>query len=233
METQDIIALILVYLIIAASLGISMYCQKKQYNVDYRKIVHVGVGFFVFVWWAFTEAWIMLVFFAIPFAIVLFIAMFDGNKISDSELGEMSNKMGHRTGLFLYVVSINILIIFFFGDHWTAATIGIVAMTFGDAAGSIVGKKYGRHHILPKKSVEGTLAVFAVTAIMAGVILVFYGWLGSNGWYDGSTDASIPGWACCILAGAITAVSEMLCPGEVDNLANPLLTATALALLGL
>ncbi len=233
METQDIIALILVYMIIAASLGASMYCRRKQYAVDYRKIVHVGVGFFVFVWWAFTENWIMLVFFAIPFAIVLFIAMFDGNKVSDSELGDLSNKMGHRTGLFLYVVSIIILVAFFFDGHWTAATIGVVAMTFGDAAGSAVGRRCGRHHVLPKKSVEGTLAVFAATALMAGVILIYYGWLASNGWYDGSVDASIPGWACCVIAGAITAVSEMVCPGEVDNLANPLLTAVAMALLGL
>ena len=75
METQDCVALVLVYLIIAASLGISMYLEKKGSAVDTRKVVHIGVGNFVFVWWMFTENWIMLAFFTVPFAIVLFLAM--------------------------------------------------------------------------------------------------------------------------------------------------------------
>ena len=131
METQDIIALILVYLIIGAALGLSQFVQKKGWNWDVRKIVHIGVGAFIYVWWAFTANWIMLVFFAIPFEVILFFAMFPGNPVSDSKLGAITSDMGHRYGLFLYVMTIIIMVAFFF-DHWLAATIAIVAMTRGE-----------------------------------------------------------------------------------------------------
>ncbi len=233
MQSQDVVGLILVYLIIAASLGISHYCRKKGYKVDYRKIVHAGVGFFVLVWWMFTESWIMLVFFTVPFAVILFIAMFDGNKVSDSELGEISNKMGHRTGLFLYVISINLLVIFFFDGHWTAATVGIAAMTFGDSAGSVIGRRYGRHKIINGKSAEGSFAVFAVTAVTAVLLILFYAFLASEGLFDGTADPSVNILAAGAVAGIVASLSEMLCPGQLDNIANPMLVALAMAALGL
>ena len=233
MQSQDVVGLILVYLIIAASLGISHYCRKKGYKVDYRKIVHAGVGFFVLVWWMFTESWIMLAFFTVPFAIILFIAMFDGNKVSDSELGDLSNKMGHRTGLFLYVISINLLVIFFFDGHWTAATVGIAAMTFGDSAGSVIGRRYGRHKIINGKSAEGSFAVFAVTAVSAVLLILFYAFLASEGLFNGTADPSVNILVAGVVAGIVASLSEMLCPGQLDNIANPMLVALAMVALGL
>ena len=233
MQSQDVVGLILVYLIIAASLGISHYCRKKGYKVDYRKIVHAGVGFFVLVWWMFTESWIMLAFFTVPFAIILFIAMFDGNKVSDSELGDISNKMGHRTGLFLYVISINLLVIFFFDGHWTAATVGIAAMTFGDSAGSVIGRRYGRHKIINGKSAEGSFAVFAVTAVSAVLLILFYAFLASEGLFNGTADPSVNILVAGAVAGIVASLSEMLCPGQLDNIANPMLVALAMVALGL
>lgn len=233
MNIQDVTALLAVYAIIAASLALSIHVKRKGGRLDSRKIVHVGVGFFVFVWWAFSEGWIMLAFFVVPFAILLFIAMFDGNMISSSDLGEISNGMGHRTGLLLYVLSIGILIVFFFDNHWTAATIGIVAMTFGDAAGSIIGRRFGRHAVVGNKTAEGSLAVLVSTSLAAGAVIAIYGWLASCGLYDGCTDPLIPAPLCCIIAGAVSSVVEMLCPGQLDNIANPLAVAASMALLGL
>ena len=233
METQDVLALVAVYTIIAASLSLSIYAKRTGSRLDSRKIIHVGVGFFIFVWWAFSEGWIMLAFFVVPFAILLFIAMFDGNRISSSDLGEISNGMGHRTGLLLYVLSIGILVAFFFENHWTAATIGIAAMTFGDAAGSIIGRRFGRHRIIGNKTAEGSLGVFMATSLAAGAVILIYGWLASCGLYGGSVDPSIPALICCMAAGAISSVVEMLCPGQLDNLANPLAVAASMALLGL
>lgn len=233
MQTQDIIGLVLVYAIIALSLGVMMFCRKRGYDIDGRKIIHTGVGFFVFVWWIFTANWIMLVFFTVPFAVIVFLAMFDGNPISRTDLGDVSNRMGHRIGLFLYVVSINIMVLFFFDGHWTAATIGMVAMTFGDSAGSVIGRRFGRHHIIEKKSVEGTLGVFAATAVVTFVILSLYAFVGSIGMYSGTTDAIVPSWAVCVIAGAVASVSEMICPGQYDNLANSLSVALVMVALGL
>jgi phytol kinase len=235
METQDIIALILVYLIIAAALGLSQFVQKKGWNWDVRKIVHIGVGAFIYVWWAFTANWIMLVFFAIPFEIILFLAMFPGNPVSDSKLGAITSDMGHRYGLFLYVMTIIVMVAFFF-DHWLAATIAIVAMTRGDGFGSVIGRKFGKHKIINGKSAEGSLAVFFATFIVSLIIIAYYGWLVSQGMIPMSrvpyvTAVAAVGYAA--LAGIIASVAEAVVPGDLDNIVIPVCIAVVLVLLGL
>lgn len=234
MTGDDYLGLILVYLIIVLALGASMVLERtgKFDRNTTRKIVHIGVGNFVFVWWLFSANWIMLIFFTVPFALLLFAAMFPGNVVSDSKIGKISNEDGHRSGLFLYAVSITIMVLFFF-DHWVAASVGIIAMTYGDAFGSLVGKKYGKHKLPRHKSVEGSLAVMFSTAIIAFVIIAFYGFLISNGWYEGDCKTSVPVWAACLVAGAITAVAEMLTPGEYDNLTIPTLVALSMVCMGL
>ena len=232
METQDCVALVLVYLIIAASLGISMYLEKKGSSVDTRKVVHIGVGNFVFVWWMFTENWIMLAFFTVPFGIVLFLAMLKDNAISRSKLGTLSNQ-GHKTGLFFYAVTITILVIACSG-HWTAASIGVVAMTYGDGFGSVLGRRFGKHKTFNGKSLEGSLGVFALTAVMAAVVILFYGLLASAGLYPaGAYGGIVPIWAACLIAGALASAIEAVSKGFFDNLAVPLIVALAMALLGL
>ena len=237
METQDIVALILVYLIIAAALGLSNYVQKKGIDWDNRKIVHIGVGAFIYVWWAFTENWIMLAFFAVPFAIVLFFAMFPGNPVSDSKLGEITNDMGHRYGLFLYVISICILVAFFF-DHWVAATVAIVAMTRGDGFGSIVGRKYGKHKIIHGKSLEGSIGVFTATVLISFFVIMLYGFFYTTlPDYGIAVNAMTVGIVAAIgyslLAGTIASVVEAVAPGDFDNLLIPMCIVVPLTLLGL
>lgn len=233
MTPQDLVGLALVYAIIASSLAVALVMERRGTGGDARKVVHVGVGLFVLVWWMFSENWIMLVFFTVPFAVLLFIAMFRGNAVSESKLGDLANNKGHRTGLFLYAVTITILVAFFW-DHWTAATIGVVAMTFGDGLGSIVGRRYGRHRILNGKSLEGSLAVFAATALAAAFIILYYGWLTSSGFYPaGDSVAIVPFWAVAAIAGLIAMVLEAVCPGQYDNIVTPLVVAVAMVALGL
>ena len=100
MLTQDYIGLVLVYAIIVVSLGIALLAEHINPNINVRKIVHVGVGNFVLVWWMFSAGWIMLAFFALPFALILFLAMFKDNVIARGKLGELTKEKGHTTGLF-------------------------------------------------------------------------------------------------------------------------------------
>ena len=119
METQDLIALALVYAIIAISLLTALLLEKKGVECNIRKVVHIGVGCFVFVWWMFTESWIMLAFFTVPFAIILFLAMLGEKFMPIRELNDLTVNKGHKTGLFFYAVTVSIMVIFF-EDHWTA-----------------------------------------------------------------------------------------------------------------
>lgn len=233
MDTQDIIALILVYAIIGVSLASALILERRGSSVDPRKVVHIGVGSFVLVWWAFSANWIMLVFFTIPFAVLLFVAMLKDNAVSKSKIGELANEKGHKQGLFLYAVSITILVAFFW-NHWTAATIGVVAMTWGDGMGSVVGRRFGRHPTFNGKSLEGSIGVFIATTVASALIILYYAYLTSAGFYPaGDSVAVVPFWVAAIVAGLLATVLEAVCPGEYDNIVMPLTVAAAMVLLGL
>ncbi len=231
---NDIVALLLVYALIAVVLGTALVVQKRTGDrYDIRKIIHIGIGNFVFIWWMFEHQWVMEAFFAIPFAIILFLAMLKDNAIAKSSLGDISKNKGHKQGLFLYVVSIAILIALCFTDHWSAASIGIIAMTWGDGFGSIVGKRYGRHKTINGKSMEGTLAVLLVTAVMSMVLMAFLGYMPLPEGSGIRLEAIIPIWACCLVAGGTVAVTETLSPGSMDNIVNSMAVTGVMILLGL
>lgn len=234
MTTNDVIALVLVYVLIALVLAVALITQKKSGDkYDIRKIIHIGIGNFVFIWWMFENAWVMEAFFAIPFAIILFLAMLKDNAIAKSTLGDISKNKGHKQGLFLYVVSIVILVALCFNEHWTAASIGIVAMTWGDGFGSIIGKKFGKHSLIKGKSLEGTLAVFLATVIVSLILVTFLGMVTLPDPTGIKLTASIPIWACCIVAGATVSVTEMVSPGWIDNIVNCMAVTGVMILLGL
>ena len=44
---QDVIGLLLVYMIIAVSLAVALAMERRGSGGDVRKVVHIGVGFFV------------------------------------------------------------------------------------------------------------------------------------------------------------------------------------------
>ena len=249
MTTNDIIGLVLVYALIVAALLLSLIVERKMPNIDPRKVVHIGVGNFVFVWWMFTQSWVMLVFFTVPFAIILFIAMFRGNAISESKLGELTRK-GHNTGLFLYAITITVLVVFFFRDgllysilpdlgreHWLAASIAIMAMTYGDGFGSVVGRRIGKHKIIHGKSLEGSIGVFCATTVMACVMFALFSAINGltfNGiTYFFDTEGLIPWFLIAPIAGLLSAVLEALCNGDYDNFVNPIIIGLILVALGL
>lgn len=230
----DLVALVLVYILIIVVLLISQIVQKRCGDrYDIRKIIHIGIGNFVFIWWMFEHAWVMEVFFAVPFAIILFLAMLKDNRIAKSALGDISQNKGHKQGLFLYVVSIVVVVALCFQEHWTAASIGIVAMTWGDGFGSIVGKRFGRHKSFNGKSWEGTLAVLGVTAIVSFALMLFLGAVTLPDPTGIRLAASIPMWACCVVAGCVVAVTETFTPGWVDNIVNCMAVTGVMIILGL
>ena len=64
MTTNDLVALVLVYALIIAVLAVALIVQKRCGDrYDIRKIIHIGIGNFVFIWWMFENAWVMEAFF--------------------------------------------------------------------------------------------------------------------------------------------------------------------------
>jgi len=230
MVSQDVLALILVYSLIVVALAICIIKLHINPNSDIRKIVHIIIGNFVFIWWMFSDWWIMDIFFTIPFIIILLYVILKKDK--SSVIGKATSEASN-TGLLFYAVSIAVLVTFFF-NHFVAASVGIVAMTYGDSMGNIIGKRYGKHKIIHDKSLEGSLAVFIFTAIMGFIVITFYSYLIATGNYSfSSADAIIPAWIICIFAGTFASIIELFTPGNIDNLLVPIGITVLLCLLGM
>lgn len=95
---------------------------------------------------------------------------------------------------------------------WPSYPVAVLALAFGDAAGGVVGRGYGRRRFQllgTVRTVEGSLAAFAVTAVVTAAVL-FSG---------GLTGAAVIGLSG-VVAGVVLAV-EALSPRGIDNLTIP------------
>lgn len=106
------------------------------------------------------------------------------------------------------------------------ALIAIYTLALADPMSAIVGIKYGRHHVVPDKSVEGSVAFFAMTFLIVTLVL----WRGTDAtWWP------ILGVSFCI--GVLSATLEMLPIRLDDNLTIPIfvgfVTWTFTALFGI
>ncbi len=98
----------------------------------------------------------------------------------------------------------------------------VLAWGLGDAAAALVGKRFGRHYIEGRlvegrKSLEGTLAMFAVSFVTVLVVLL------TNGavcWYG-----SVP---IALLTAGLCAVVELYTRGGMDTLTCPFTAAAVL-----
>ncbi len=93
------------------------------------------------------------------------------------------------------------------------------AWGLGDAAAALVGKRFGRHYIEGKlvegrKSLEGTLAMFAVSFLSVLMVLLLHG---SLAWYGCVQTAALTAAAC--------AVVELYTKGGMDTLTCPFAAA--------
>lgn len=222
----DITGLVAVYAYVSAVIAVSWAFRHKMRNP--RKLVHILTGGIIFFWWMFDSRIVMSGLAALPFVFVLLLATPRSpvKWLRESPLGQRSSE-GHEYGLVMYAVSWTIIAFFLFGDLY-AASIAIAAMSFGDGAGELVGRRHGRINYLPHRTVEGSVAVFAATYFSILVLGFFY--FEIIGYAGGSLPA-IPILFAGAVAGLVTLL-EALSPGSVDNLVIPLVVAGLLHVMG-
>jgi dolichol kinase len=170
-----------------------------------RKIVHVGVGF-----WALPTALL----FDSPWWAVLCPAVFIVlNALSYRlRLMEVIEEEGRGSpGTIYFPVAFVALILVFWPLGARAAMVaGLFAMAFGDAAASVVGRRWGRRRYRAAggtKSWEGTAAMFGVSfaAILPGTWVLLAG----------------PAWIPSLGAAAAAAAAEAPAGRGLDNLTVP------------
>ena len=206
--------------IIAATGKINYHLPKSLS----RKFLHIMIGNLIFIipFFTFKTFPVNFPFFvAAPFILLTFLVS------PSSPIKSLSNRMsgladvttsGHEFGLVFYAVSYTILALLFSTKPYIIGA-GIMPMAFGDAAASLVGQKNGRHQyiLFVKKSLEGSIAMFAVCLLSLLLSLPFFSKL-----YPISILNFV---VASLVVAAVATTVEALTPKGLDNLTVPLLSA--------
>lgn len=128
---------------------------------------------------------------------------------------------GNEWGLVYYCLMFTVLA-GLFAKNPVVVAVGMLPLAYGDGLGAVIGRKFGRHpyRIIDKKSIEGSLAVFAGTAVSLLVGMVYYGVpLQDAAWMS-------------VAIGLVIMVVEGVTPKGLDNLAIPLSAVVLFLLFG-
>ncbi|MDD1767967.1 MAG: SEC59/DGK1/VTE5 family protein [Methanomassiliicoccales archaeon] len=229
----DLTGLASVYGYVILVVLISFAMKRKRIEGIQRKIIHILIGNIVLFWWMFDSPYVMAFLAAAPFIplLLLFSPLSPVHRLRTSFLGQTTGE-SHGLGLVYYAISWTILAFFLF-DYRMVASIAIVAMSYGDGFGGLIGKRYGKRKILREKTLEGTTAVFTATFIATIAVMSFYQFLASTGTFGTFALNPVSALGIAAFTGLFVAFVELVTPGEYDNLVIPLLTAGVLILVGL
>lgn len=214
------------YLIVCILLPTLLKVWTKVPNELVRKIQHIAYSLSVFLllnlfseWYMAVAASGLLVMLAYP--VLLFLEK--SPRYRKTFVDRTANGGELRKQLIFVQLSFAILIFIFWGllgTSWHYITaVSIMAWGFGDAAAALVGKAYGRRHIIHKyiesaKTCEGALAMIVVAGLALFFTLLFY--------------AGLP-WYVSLLVSVIVApvcgVVELFSRRGADTLTVPLSTA--------
>jgi phytol kinase len=203
------------FLLLMVSKGLEASGARKDLS---RKFVHAAMGLVILFVPFFDRLWVAI----IPPIVFAAVNMLD---YKFSLFPQIRGEDEANVGTILYPISYAILIlIFFHKDFWGLAVLGILAMAFGDAGASVIGRAYGRTTYTvdgETRSVVGSTVMFVVTFVIAAIVFAAYGPR------MGLTLEFMSVYAAAfIMAGVATAVEALSTRGS-DNLTVPVLTALA------
>lgn len=128
---------------------------------------------------------------------------------------------GNEWGLVYYCLMFTVLA-GLFARNPVVVAVGMLPLAYGDGLGAVIGRKFGRHpyRVIDKKSIEGSLAVFAGTALSLVVGMAYYG-----------VPLQDAAWMSAAI-GLVIMVVEGVTPKGLDNLAIPLSAVVLFLLFG-
>lgn len=151
--------------------GLSVLAHRKLKLPDelFRKMLHLAAVFAIMPIVLPISSWIVSVALCLAFAAEAYLGVkFSGLK-QDLDMRERSDGEQQRSMLLLFATYAIIIALGwgFFGQKWIVV-LSVIAWGVGDAFAALIGKRFGRHkiqgrHVEGKKSVEGSLAMFATS----------------------------------------------------------------------
>jgi phytol kinase len=183
-----------------------------------RKLVHVGMGTVCLAFpWLFESAWPAWVLAAL--AIGMLVALRTWRVLRRTVGGVLHEVERASWGELYFPLAVATVFTLAAGD-WVKFFVPVALLTFADAAGALVGERWGRRHYVTlegRKSLEGSLAVAGVAWLVTTLPLALAG--------RGAAEAVAIGAA----VGAFAAIVEAISWRGLDNLFLPLAAYAQLA----
>ena len=196
----------------------------KQQMELFRKLLHIACTMSVLVLQYAIETWYISVAVVLTFAVFVFPIIAFVERYPKVISAFHQRKKGEiRSSLVLVFVMMALLTTVFWGllgESWKYITvIAVMAWGYGDAAASLIGKRFGKNKINHRlvesaKTREGTIAMSVVAFFAIFFSLLMFS---SLNWYTSMITA--------MLIAPISAVVEMFSHNGVDTITVPLATA--------
>ena len=217
---DDLDAMVLSTVVVLAVLALAELARRRGVHKQVtRKIVHVGIGTWVLPTFLLFEHRLWAVLPPACFVLVNAVSYRTG-LIQSVEGGEPGTR---NIGTILYPISVALALGLFWSEPWpVVGASAVLVMAWGDAAGSLVGRRHGRRHYSVaghRRSLEGSLAVMSFGLL---AILVSFAALG-RGIDEGVVLAAL-------MAAALATLLEAVSLWGFDNLLVPVAVAAVLLL---
>lgn len=220
MTQRDVIGLLISYIYAFGLLGVATLIQRwRNYPQEFtRKLVHIGAGMWIFGLLALFDNWYWGIVPTATFIVFNYISY-------KFKLVKAMDLSDDTPGTVYFAFSITLLLALFWsqGQAWVAVA-GVMAMTWGDAFASIIGRAYGQHRYFISKhprSFEGSGAMFGFSFVSILLVLALMN-TGLN-----VVEAVSFSFFTALLATFIEAVSL----GGLDNIFVPIGSSIALYVL--
>lgn len=176
---------LLLYFALVASSAFLLRLFTKVPDELFRKLLHLILLGSLPVWLFAFSNWYISALSILLFTVAVYpiLCLAEGlrnysHTVTERSPGELKRSLLIVFTMFLLIVSV---CWGWLGDRLLALTC-VYAWGFGDAAAALIGKRFGRHplqgrHIEGRKSVEGTLAMFALSFLSVSLLLTLRGGL--------------------------------------------------------
>jgi dolichol kinase len=216
---------VLAYFALSATAALVLRRLASVPTEVFRKLLHLILIGSVFVWLYAFPTWWLAALAVVLFTVLVFPILWAAERLpgysallTQREPGEIKSSLVIVFGMFTVLIGVCWGAL---GERYLIVA-AVLAWGLGDAAAALVGRSWGRHHLQGRlidgrKTLEGTLAMFAVSfAAVLGVLLV----RGGVGW-----PATL---AVAAITAAVTAGVELCTKNGLDTLTCPLAAASTL-----
>ncbi|MGQ4832332.1 MAG: hypothetical protein ACP6IS_00375 [Candidatus Asgardarchaeia archaeon] len=226
LNEHELFLIIFLNISIWVILYISHILRRNGYPVWIpRKLTHMSIGTAIALALPYFNSLITPV-----IALGLFLLVLGIGLIFDDNFARKLLKIGTRNGellldtLFASITAILMagVVYFIFYDTPMVYVSGILALAWGDGSGEVIGRPFGKHKIeflWISKSIEGSLAVFIMSAFAILFSLVIFG------------NFSIILVPYVFLIGLVISFIELFCYRWIDNLIIPFVSSILVYLL--